>query len=86
MNKYTNAPSFEHEGRRYLDCWIETTARHPGGKNMDGLYVAGHYPNYEAATKARDAILAKHPKAVVLITMLPDVEWNRSPHNPMPGW
>lgn len=84
-DQYANAVGFEHEGRRYLDCWIETTVRHPGGTNVDGLYIAGHYPDYAAAKRALNTLQDKHPKSFSLIILLPDTPWNRSHDNPWTG-
>lgn len=63
--------TFTHNDREYRDCWIETSVRHPGGKNMDGWYIAGHYENYEAAEKALAELNAKHPKSYSFIILLP---------------
>lgn len=49
------------------DCWIETSVRCKGGKNMDGLYILGHYPSVELGRKAYDEHKEKNPKAIILL-------------------
>ena len=62
---------FEHDGRKYRDCWIETSVKHRGCRSMSGLYVAGHYVSWEAACAALAELLQLHPKAFAFITLLP---------------
>lgn len=49
-------------------CWIETTVRCKGGKNMDGMYVLGHYPTLAAGREALAAHLVANPKAFAMLT------------------
>ncbi len=74
--------SFTHDGQQYMDCWVETTVRCKGGKNMDGMYILGHFLTYEDAKSAMDDLLSRHPKHIAFIMLLPDTAWNRNPANP----
>lgn len=62
---------FTHRGIQYRDCWIETTVRCRGGKNMDGLYILGHYADYETALAALTAHKAANPKAFASLILQP---------------
>jgi hypothetical protein len=54
------------------DCWIETSVRCKGGRNMDGFYVLGHYPTVADGFRALEQHLARHPGAFALLTRHPD--------------
>lgn len=50
------------------DCWIETSVRCRGGRNVDGFYVLSHYPTVAAGRLALERHRAEHPRAFALLT------------------